>query len=85
MKIYRLRHVPTGLFFTRTKHTYNPREKMTNLTDLGELYWQPPTGLKSTLENGNGQNIYHTGRLVKIHPGDLEIVEYDLNQSLPKT
>lgn len=84
MKVYRLRHKPTGLFYG-TKCGYS--SKATNLrVTKGKLYWDKPRLPTRIYVNDSQQNKFHyfgpinPGRFLYTTPEAWEIIEYELTE-----
>lgn len=67
IKMYKLRHIPTGLFFKPYRHSY--RGKCKNLTKDGKVYTKKP----SLSYLGNGVRDAE-GNFIEIVETDWEIV-----------
>lgn len=91
MKIYQIRHKPTGLFFRPTKKIYNHRPD--SLVKTGKIYYKIPniaqflqadkkTGDIKLWRGGTFPAYYNVdkefGHYDTFHISEFEIVEYDL-------
>jgi hypothetical protein len=67
---YRLRHIPTGLFFTPSKNGWG-----SHLTKVGKAYNKKPS--KSYIESGVEIGDYPNIKTVLYVEGEWEIVVYE--------
>lgn len=74
MKSYKLRHIPTGLFWLPThKGGYGPKN---NLTPKGKLYSR-----RQDLPSVHGYTYHYKGEHKNMYPWEWEIVEYTLQET----
>lgn len=80
IKFYRIKHKPTGLFFSPSRYPYSRR-----LTNRGKVYGRKPTALFNSLnksggkiEIGNQRKYNPSNKTLNVENGDFEIVTYKL-------